>query len=178
MTLRSIENMRSAGFDNINVDLIYALPGQSLASWVETMKQIIAWRLESVSVYRLRQHPMKRISKLDQDLYPSYEDGLRMQLAHGLMMGDADYIRVQSHKYAKAREKMQQQTELKRGVDDPAAERGLRLVRLPQLHLLLEYQVARRVGRSGPPGPAPDLDGSDAGPRGADAQDLRAWRAH
>jgi oxygen-independent coproporphyrinogen-3 oxidase len=117
MTLRSIENMRSAGFDNINVDLIYALPGQSLASWVETMKQIIAWRLESVSVYRLRQHPMKRISKLDQDLYPSYEDGLRMQLAHGLMMGDADYIRVQSHKYAKAREKMQQQTELKRGVD-------------------------------------------------------------
>lgn len=117
MTLRSLENIREAGFDNINVDLIYALPGQSTASWVETMREICRWELESVSVYRLRMHPMKRISKLEQDLYPSYEDGLRMQLAHGLVMGDGGYLRVQSHKYARRRDVMQQQTELKRGVD-------------------------------------------------------------
>ncbi|MDX3537876.1 coproporphyrinogen-III oxidase family protein [Streptomyces sp. MB09-01] len=117
MTLRSLENIREAGFNNINVDLIYALPGQSTASWVATMREICRWGLESVSVYRLRRHPMKRISKLEQDLYPSYEDGLRMQLAHGLVMGDGGYLRVQSHKYARRREVIQQQTERKRGVD-------------------------------------------------------------
>jgi oxygen-independent coproporphyrinogen-3 oxidase len=116
MTRRALDNIRKVGFDNVNVDLIYALPGQSLASWVQTMREICSWRLESVSVYRLRQHPMKRISKLEQDLYPSYEDGLRMQLAHGLVMGDGDYLRVQSHKYAIAQQKIQQQTERKRGV--------------------------------------------------------------
>lgn len=118
MTLRSLENIRAAGFDNLNVDLIYALPGQSLASWAQTLKEIIRWDLESVSVYRLRQHPMKRISKLEEYLYPAYEDTLRMQIAHGVMMRDAGYLRVQSHKYARAAEKMQQQTERKRGLGD------------------------------------------------------------
>lgn len=118
MTLRSLENIRKAGFDNVNVDLIYALPGQSLASWVETMRAIAAWKLESVSVYRLRQHPMKRISKLEESLYPPYEETLRMQLAHGVIMRDAGYLRVQSHKYALREEKMQQQTERKRGVSN------------------------------------------------------------
>ncbi|HEY3606297.1 MAG TPA: coproporphyrinogen-III oxidase family protein [Pseudonocardiaceae bacterium] len=116
MTRRSLDNIRDAGFTNVNVDLIYALPGQSVASWVATMREISRWQLESVSVYRLRRHPMKRISKLEQELYPSYEDGLRMQLAHGLVMADHGYLRVQSHKYAIKEQKIQQQTERKRGV--------------------------------------------------------------
>lgn len=117
MTLRSIDKIRQAGFDNLNVALIYALPGQSLASWVDTMRSITALGVESVSVYRLRQHPMKRISKMEADLYPSYETGLRMQLAHGIVMAREGYQRVQSHKYAIGGDKIQQQTERKRGVE-------------------------------------------------------------
>ena len=116
VTIGAIENVRRVGFDNVNVDLIYALPGQSLASWVETLKTVCSWGLESVSVYRLRKHPMKRISKLEERLYPAYTDGLKMQLAHSIVMQAAGYLRVQSHKYASAREKMQRQTERKRGI--------------------------------------------------------------
>ena len=116
MTLRSLDNIRRVGFDNVNVDLIYALPGQSLASWIDTLRLIAALKLESVSVYRLRRHPMKRISKLESGLYPSYEAGLKMQLAHGIVMVGEGYRRVQSHKYAISGDKIQQQTERKRGI--------------------------------------------------------------
>ncbi|MFI9811336.1 coproporphyrinogen-III oxidase family protein [Saccharothrix variisporea] len=116
MTLRSLENVRAAGFDNVNADLIYALPAQTLASWVDTLNEIAKWQLESVTVYRLRLHPMKRISKLEAELYPSYEDGLKMQLAHSMLMQDAGYLRVTSQKYVSDRKKTQRQPEQKRGV--------------------------------------------------------------
>ena len=35
--------IRAAGFDNVNLDLIYGLPGQSLASWQSTLEQVLAW---------------------------------------------------------------------------------------------------------------------------------------
>jgi oxygen-independent coproporphyrinogen-3 oxidase len=116
MTLQALENVRNAGFTNVNADLIYALPAQNVASWVDSLREIARWSLESVTVYRLRLHPMKRISKLEAELYPSYEDGLRMQLAHSLLLQDSGYLRVTSQKYVSQREKMQRQPEQKRGV--------------------------------------------------------------
>jgi oxygen-independent coproporphyrinogen-3 oxidase len=35
--------IRAAGFDNVNLDLIYGLPGQTLASWQSTLEQILQW---------------------------------------------------------------------------------------------------------------------------------------
>ena len=35
--------IRAAGFDNVNLDLIYGLPGQSLSSWQSTLEQVITW---------------------------------------------------------------------------------------------------------------------------------------
>ena len=35
--------IRAAGFDNVNLDLIYGLPGQSLSSWQTTLEQVITW---------------------------------------------------------------------------------------------------------------------------------------
>jgi len=44
---------RAAGFDNINLDLIYGLPGQSLGSWRENLEQILDLDPEHVSLYAL-----------------------------------------------------------------------------------------------------------------------------
>ena len=33
MVFKSFDTLRAAGFDNLNVDLIFAIPGQTLASW-------------------------------------------------------------------------------------------------------------------------------------------------
>lgn len=44
---------REAGFSNINVDLMSALPGQTLRSWEDTLVQVAALRPEHVSAYSL-----------------------------------------------------------------------------------------------------------------------------
>ncbi len=35
--------IRAAGFDNVNLDLIYGLPGQTLETWQSTLNQILSW---------------------------------------------------------------------------------------------------------------------------------------
>jgi len=48
---------REAGFDNINVDLMYALPNQSPPEWDETVEKIISLAPEHVSTYSLTPAP-------------------------------------------------------------------------------------------------------------------------
>lgn len=45
---------RGAGFSNINLDLIFGLPGQTLAAWQATLKETIALRPEHIAVYGLQ----------------------------------------------------------------------------------------------------------------------------
>ncbi|HHY46895.1 MAG TPA: radical SAM family heme chaperone HemW [Firmicutes bacterium] len=44
---------RDAGFRNINLDIIYALPGQTMASWEETLEAVTRLDPEHVSAYGL-----------------------------------------------------------------------------------------------------------------------------
>ena len=44
---------RDAGFKNINVDLMFALPTQSLDDWQETLEKVIKLRPEHISAYSL-----------------------------------------------------------------------------------------------------------------------------
>lgn len=44
---------RAAGFDNINIDLMSALPGQSFESWEESLRLAAEWKPEHISAYSL-----------------------------------------------------------------------------------------------------------------------------
>lgn len=44
---------REIGFDNINVDLMFGLPGQSLNDWAETLENIVALSPDHISAYGL-----------------------------------------------------------------------------------------------------------------------------
>ena len=51
---RSAFNMaRSAGFDNVNVDLIYGAPNQTLNQWSHTLDSVLSWKPDHVSLYSL-----------------------------------------------------------------------------------------------------------------------------
>ena len=50
---QSFEIFRKAGFENINVDLMFGLPGQTIDQWRHTLKRTIALRPEHVSSYCL-----------------------------------------------------------------------------------------------------------------------------
>ena len=49
----SFEAAREAGFDNLNVDLMQAIPGQSLASWQRVLGVTTLWKPEHISAYSL-----------------------------------------------------------------------------------------------------------------------------
>ncbi|HEX3000330.1 MAG TPA: radical SAM family heme chaperone HemW, partial [Armatimonadota bacterium] len=51
--LEAVELLRAAGFDNLSLDLMFALPGQTLAAWEETLRQAIAAHPEHLSAYNL-----------------------------------------------------------------------------------------------------------------------------
>lgn len=51
--LSAFRNLRSAGFDNINVDVMHALPSQSLADYLDTLSFVCALRPEHISSYSL-----------------------------------------------------------------------------------------------------------------------------
>ena len=51
--LENYKAVREAGFANVNVDLMFALPNQTMADWQETVKNITALEPEHISAYSL-----------------------------------------------------------------------------------------------------------------------------
>ena len=53
MTFKSFDILRQAGFDNLNLDLMFAIPGQTLEIWRETLSEAIAMASEHLSSYEV-----------------------------------------------------------------------------------------------------------------------------
>src|SRR5438105_524225 len=53
MVFRSFAILREAGFDNLNLDLMFAIPGQSLEVWRQTLTEAIAMGSEHLSCYEV-----------------------------------------------------------------------------------------------------------------------------
>ncbi len=51
---RALREARAAGFDNVSLDLIYAVPGQSDANWVATVERAASLGPEHLSCYALQ----------------------------------------------------------------------------------------------------------------------------
>jgi oxygen-independent coproporphyrinogen-3 oxidase len=53
MVFKSFDILRSAGFDNVNIDLMFAIPGQTMDIWRATLKEAIALGSEHLSSYEV-----------------------------------------------------------------------------------------------------------------------------
>jgi oxygen-independent coproporphyrinogen-3 oxidase len=51
--ISAVEASRKAGFHNIGLDLIYGVPEQDINSWLDTLKQAVAFSPEHISCYQL-----------------------------------------------------------------------------------------------------------------------------
>lgn len=51
--ISAVEASRKAGFHNIGLDLIYGVPAQDIESWLDTLKQAVAFSPEHISCYQL-----------------------------------------------------------------------------------------------------------------------------
>ena len=54
---KCIEWASQAGFDNINLDLIFAIPGQTLSDWQENLLQAVQFKPKHLSIYCLTIEP-------------------------------------------------------------------------------------------------------------------------
>lgn len=51
--INNLNLSRQAGFDNINVDLMFSLPTQSIEEWEETLNKVVELKPEHISTYAL-----------------------------------------------------------------------------------------------------------------------------
>jgi oxygen-independent coproporphyrinogen-3 oxidase len=74
--LEAVKVAQDAGLENINLDLIYGLPGQKSALWRETLEKAIKLELPHLSLYALKVEPGTPLEKTITlgDLEPPNED--------------------------------------------------------------------------------------------------------
>jgi oxygen-independent coproporphyrinogen-3 oxidase len=53
MVFKSFEVLRQAGFDNVNLDLMFAIPGQTIEVWQQTLAEAVALGSEHLSSYEV-----------------------------------------------------------------------------------------------------------------------------
>lgn len=53
MVFKSFDVLRAAGFENINLDLMFAIPGQTMAIWQDTLAEAMAMGSEHLSCYEV-----------------------------------------------------------------------------------------------------------------------------
>lgn len=51
--LHNYDLVRKTGFDNVNVDIMSALPGQTVSDWEHTLREVLKLRPEHISAYSL-----------------------------------------------------------------------------------------------------------------------------
>ena len=61
----AISSARKSGFDNLNLDLMFALPGQSVRRWENNLKLALSLEPEHLSLYCLTIEPNTRYYKLN-----------------------------------------------------------------------------------------------------------------
>jgi oxygen-independent coproporphyrinogen-3 oxidase len=59
---RSVDTLRDAGFDNISLDLVYGIPGQSPADLAHDLAEALALEPEHLSCYELEAKPSTRFT--------------------------------------------------------------------------------------------------------------------
>lgn len=105
--LQSVKMAREAGFERVNVDLIYAIPGQDLASWSRSLESAIALKTEHISCYGLTYEsntPMAVRKRLGQFRATDDETELAMLHYTRRRLGELGYAAYEISNYSRTNE--------------------------------------------------------------------------
>ncbi|AEY66509.1 radical SAM family heme chaperone HemW [Clostridium sp. BNL1100] len=80
---QSVKNARDAGFENINADVIFGIPGQTLDDWKETLGYLISLGINHISAYSLKIEEGTKFGSMEEEgvLVP-VEDELDREMYH------------------------------------------------------------------------------------------------
>ena len=94
---------REAGIDNVNVDLMYGLPGQTVESFKETLRAVIDLSPEHISVYGLiLEEGTPLYEKQSRLSFPSEDCEYEMYLLADRLLSRAGYSHYEISNYSRA----------------------------------------------------------------------------
>jgi oxygen-independent coproporphyrinogen-3 oxidase len=102
--VNAVEWARSAGIDNINLDLIFGLPNQKINRWLNSIKAAVDLQPEHLSLYALTLEddtPMHQ--KIEQGILPQLEDDLAADMYEmaSELLSEAGYIQYEISNWAR-----------------------------------------------------------------------------
>ena len=102
--LKTYQRVRQAGFDNVNIDLMSALPGQTLESWKTTLKNVVRLKPEHISAYSLmleKGTPFYEKYHNHPELLPDEETERQMYYTTKEVLQSKGFYRYETSNYAK-----------------------------------------------------------------------------
>jgi oxygen-independent coproporphyrinogen-3 oxidase len=102
--LESIAQTRSAGFNNIGLDLIYGIPDQSLLSWKDTLSLALSFEPEHLSCYQLSLEgdtPLGRRHQNGEFALPDEDGQVDFFMTTADILEDAGYLHYEVSNFAR-----------------------------------------------------------------------------
>ncbi len=101
---RAVEAARAAGVDNLNLDLIYGLPGQPMSTWEHSLREAIALAPEHLSCYALTVEEGTPLARwVAEGRVPAPDDDLQADLYARAreMLAEAGYVHYEISNWAR-----------------------------------------------------------------------------
>ncbi|MRR16475.1 MAG: radical SAM family heme chaperone HemW [Deltaproteobacteria bacterium] len=103
--LSALDAARSAGFDNIGIDLIYGVRGQDIDLWRRTLKNAVSLSPEHLSCYQLsldQKTPLYRQYQQQGFKLPSEDEALDFFMTTSQTLTDSGYIHYEVSNFARS----------------------------------------------------------------------------
>ncbi len=100
----AVNHARAAGFDNISLDLMYGLPGQTVAGWRQTLETAVGLEPDHFSIYELtieEDTPFAGRLRAGDIVLPDEETVLQMEAVGREMMNVNGYERYEISNYGR-----------------------------------------------------------------------------
>ncbi len=101
--IRSIETARLVGFDNLNIDLIFGIPTQTLKDWEDTLEITTSYKPEHISVYNLtieKGTPLEKMIKSKKLTLPDEDSQIKMFKLASNYLSKKNYKHYEISNYA------------------------------------------------------------------------------
>jgi oxygen-independent coproporphyrinogen-3 oxidase len=97
--------IRSCGFENVAVDLIYGIPGQTLNGWVKTLNRAVTYNPEHISCYQLtiaEGTPCRQMEQSGGIKLPEELESTALFLTTSELLEESGYLHYEVSNFARA----------------------------------------------------------------------------
>ena len=101
---RAYDALRMAGGKNINLDMIWGLPGHSVTGWLSDLKQVLSFKPDHLSVYALTLEPDTPFAEwVDEGMFvlPKEREQANMYIHGAELLEEAGYIHYEVSNFAR-----------------------------------------------------------------------------